>query len=220
MKEWNKVKLSGKVMEIEKISQLCGYPFHGYRAKLEIARLSDTQDEVLVVFDIGAVKHPSKGGNILGMFPIGSYMYVEGAMQTIKSFETGKVLVYTRGHDVDTGNSIHMNSVDICGRIAWAPDYRVTPKGVHITDLILQVRNEMTGGKCYIPCICWNIFADMAANWNAGDMIKAKARIQSRPYRKLINEATGEREWRTAYELSIWKVFQMIETSETLTHAG
>lgn len=214
MNEWNKVRLSGKVVEIEKIQELCEFPFYGYMAKLEISRLSNTRDEVVVVFDIGAVNYLAPNGKILNMFPVGSNMYVEGAIQTLKNFTTGKLLVYTKGHYVSRGNDVNIDSVDVCGRLASSPKLRITPKGSSVADLTLEVSNELTGGKSYIPCICWNVFAEKSTSWKEGDKILMKARVQSRSYQKVVDIETCARETRTAYEVSIWKAMKLREKEE------
>lgn len=65
-----------------------------------------------------------------------------------------------------------------------------------------SVRNELTGGNCYLPCICWQEQADEAAQWQQGDTVELLGRYQSRQYEKVLDAATGEREQRTAYEVS------------------
>lgn len=66
-----------------------------------------------------------------------------------------------------------------------------------------KVRNELTGGSCFLPCICWQEQADEAAQWQQGDTVELLGRYQSRQYEKVLDAATGEREQRTAYEVSV-----------------
>ena len=89
------------------------------------------------------------------------------------------------------------------GVIANNPTYRETPRGKRITDITVKVRNELTGGNCYLPCICWQEQADEAAQWQQGDTVELLGRYQSRQYEKVLDAATGEREQRTAYEVSV-----------------
>lgn len=72
-----------------------------------------------------------------------------------------------------------------------------------ITDITVKVRNELTGGSCFLPCICWQEQADEAAQWQQGDTVELLGRYQSRQYEKVLDAATGEREQRTAYEVSV-----------------
>ncbi|MEQ2381096.1 hypothetical protein WMO21_01845 [Lachnospiraceae bacterium CLA-AA-H58] len=60
-----------------------------------------------------------------------------------------------------------------------------------------------TGGSCFLPCICWQEQADEAAQWQQGDTVELLGRYQSRQYEKVLDTATGEREQRTAYEVSV-----------------
>lgn len=62
---------------------------------------------------------------------------------------------------------------------------------------------ELTGGSCFLPCICWQEQADEAAQWQQGDTVELLGRYQSRQYEKVLDTATGEREQRTAYEVSV-----------------
>ena len=48
----------------------------------------------------------------------------------------------------------------------------VTPRGKRITDITVKVRNELTGGSCFLPCICWQEQADEAAQWQQGDTVR------------------------------------------------
>ena len=89
------------------------------------------------------------------------------------------------------------------GVIANKPTYRETPRGKRITDITVKVRNELTGGSCFLPCICWQEQADEAAQWQQGDTVELLGRYQSRQYEKVLDTATGEREQRTAYEVSV-----------------
>ena len=89
------------------------------------------------------------------------------------------------------------------GVIANKPTYRETPRGKRITDITVKVRNELTGGSCFLPCICWQEQADEAAQWQQGDTVELLGRYQSRQYEKVLDAATGEREQRTAYEVSV-----------------
>lgn len=95
------------------------------------------------------------------------------------------------------------DEVAVRGVIANKPTHRETPRGKRITDLAVRVRNELTGSNCYLPCICWQEQADEAAQWQQGDTVELLGRYQSRQYEKVLDAATGEREQRTAYEVSV-----------------
>ena len=65
---------------------------------------------------------------------------------------------------------------------------------VQASDITVKVKNEITGGSCYLPCICWQGQADEAAQWQQGDTVELLGRYQSRQYEKVLDTATGERE--------------------------
>lgn len=72
-----------------------------------------------------------------------------------------------------------------------------------LRDLDTAIMDELTGGSCFLPCICWQEQADEAAQWQQGDTVELLGRYQSRQYEKVLDAATGEREQRTAYEVSV-----------------
>ena len=100
-------------------------------------------------------------------------------------------------------NPMMQDDVALRGVIAHEPIYRTTPRGKRITDIIVIVRNELTGNKSFIPCICWQEQADEVAGWQQGDTVELLGRYQSRQYEKVIDTDSGSRERRTAYEVSV-----------------
>ena len=202
----NAAGLVGTLTQIEKIKQLCGLPFCGYVAKLETVRPSGVPDEVTVVF---AEDVPYKACNgiefdVMQEFVEGSRLLLTGKAQTLKDFQSGRLLVYILADFVTVSEkAVEQDEVAIRGVIANKPTHRETPRGKRITDITVKVRNELTGGSCYLPCICWQEQADEAAQWQQGDTVELLGRYQSRQYEKVLDAATGEREQRTAYEVSV-----------------
>ena len=201
----NAAGLVGTLTYIEEIKQLCGLPFCGYMAKVETARPSGVPDEVTVVFAGDAAYRASEGVEIDVMreFATGSRLLLTGKAQTIKDFKSGKLLVYILADFVAVSEkAAEQDDVAIRGILANTPIYRETPRGKRITDITVMVKNELTGGKCFLPCICWQEQADEVAQWQQGDTVELLGRYQSRQYEKVLDAATGEREQRTAYEIS------------------
>lgn len=87
--------------------------------------------------------------------------------------------------------------------ICSKPKYRKTPLGRDITDLMLLVHRKDGVSDC-LPCICWNKEAKKADEYQVGDHIQCKGRIQSREYKKL--EEGGKVVMKTAYEVSIYAI--------------
>lgn len=202
----NAAGLVGTLTQIKEIKQLCGLPFCGYMAKLETVRPSGVPDEVTVVF---AEDVPYKACNgiefdVMQEFVEGSRLLLTGKAQTLKDFQSGRLLVYILADFVAVSEkAVEQDEVAIRGVIANKPTHRETPRGKRITDITVKVRNELTGGSCYLPCICWQEQADEAAQWKQGDTVELLGRYQSRQYEKVLDAATGEREQRTAYEVSV-----------------
>lgn len=193
----NAAGLVGTLTYIEEIKQLCGLPFCGYMAKVETVRPSGVSDEVTVVIAEDVAQRACE------LFRIGSRILIIGKAQTIKDFKSGKLLVYILADSVAVlKEATEQDDVAIRGILANAPIYRETPRGKRITDITVMVKNELTGGKCFLPCICWQEQADEVAQWQQGDTVELLGRYQSRQYEKVLDAATGEREQRTAYEIS------------------
>lgn len=202
----NAAGLVGTLTQIKEIKQLCGLPFCGYMAKLETVRPSGVPDEVTVVFAEDVPYRACNGieFDVMQEFVEGSRLLLTGKVQTLKDFQSGRLLVYILADFVAVSEkAVEQDEVAVRGVIANKPTYRETPRGKRITDITVKVRNELTGGSCFLPCICWQEQADEAAQWQQGDTVELLGRYQSRQYEKVLDAATGEREQRTAYEVSV-----------------
>ena len=104
------------------------------------------------------------------------------------------------------------NNVELYGFICKEPTYRVTPFGRQITDLMVASNREYFKSD-YIPCIAWGRNAIRASEFNVGTRVKVLGRLQSREYKKKIDDETYE--VRTAYELSAYMIDVVEESEET-----
>lgn len=202
----NAAGLVGTLTQIKGIKQLCGLPFCGYMAKLETVRPSGVPDEVTVVFAEDVPYRACNGieFDVMQEFVEGSRLLLTGKVQTLKDFQSGRLLVYILADFVAVSEkAAEQDEAAVRGVIANKPTYRETPRGKRITDITVKVRNELTGGSCFLPCICWQEQADEAAQWQQGDTVELLGRYQSRQYEKVLDADTGEREQRTAYEVSV-----------------
>lgn len=109
------------------------------------------------------------------------------------------------------GTFYYDNSIFLDGYICKQPNYRKTPLGREIADILLAV-NRPYGKSDYIPCICWGRNARYVGNIEVGTHISVAGRIQSREYQKKISD--DEFETRTAYEVSVGKIETVEETEE------
>lgn len=202
----NAAGLAGELKEVEEVTELCGLRFIGYLAKVETPRPRGTLDEVIVAFTEAVLDRGKTGDGlrIENYLKVGSKVLVSGKVQTLKDFESGKVLVFILADFVGlVKNPMMQDDVALRGVIAHEPIYRTTPRGKRITDISVIVKNELTGNKCFIPCICWQEQADEVAGWQQGDTVELLGRYQSRQYEKIIDTDSGSRERRTAYEVSV-----------------
>ena len=104
------------------------------------------------------------------------------------------------------------NNVELDGFICKEPTYRETPFGRQITDLMVASNREYFKSD-YIPCIAWGRNAIRASEFNVGTRVKVLGRLQSREYKKKIDDGTYE--VRTAYELSAYMIDVVEESEET-----
>ena len=173
----NAAGLVGTLTQIKEIKQLCGLPFCGYMAKLETARPSGVPDEVTVVFAEDVPYRACNGieFDVMQEFVEGSRLLLTGKVQTLKDFQSGRLLVYILADFVAVSEkAVEQDEAAVRGVIANKPTYRETPRGKRITDITVKVRNELTGGSCFLPCICWQEQADEAAQWQQGDTVQGK----------------------------------------------
>ena len=104
------------------------------------------------------------------------------------------------------------NNVELDGFICKEPVYRETPFGRQITDLIVASNRERNYKSDYIPCIAWGRNAIRTSEFNVETRVKVSGRLQSREYKKKIDDETYE--VRTAYELSAAMVDAVEESEE------
>lgn len=202
----NVVGLAGTVTELEEVKNICGLPFMGYLGKVETERPSGVSDEVVIAFQEPAINYGENGDGwrVKDYFKIGSRLLISGKIQTLKDFESGRVLVFVLADYVALSpKAMPQDDIAIAGELAYMPKHRETPKGKRITDIFVKVQNVLTAGTCYIPCICWQETADEVAGWKQGDTVELLGRYQSRQYEKVIGANSGSRESRTAYEVSV-----------------
>ena len=103
-----------------------------------------------------------------------------------------------------------VNEIMLCGFICKDVVYRKTPLGREISEILLAV-NRNYGKSDYIPCIAWGRSARFSSRLKVGDQIMIGGRIQSRHFRKRLED--GSSETRTAYEVSA-STLQVVGESE------
>ena len=100
------------------------------------------------------------------------------------------------------------NHIAIEGAVCRKPNFRVTPFGREICDLMIVVPRRL-GKDDYIPSIVWGRNGRWASDLALGDRIVITGRLQSREYEKLLD--SGDVEKRTTYEVSTFSIVRAEE---------
>lgn len=199
MPDKNVLKLYGQVGSVEKSHEFNGECF--YRFMIHVKRNSGTVDVLPVIVNEKLLFNND--------IDTGDYVYVAGQIRTKNSVsEDGKnrLLVFGYATEIEQiaeeecVNNPNRNYVELEGYVCKKPNYRETPSGRKITDLLLA-SNRPYNKSDYVPSIAWGINAAFAKNFEVGTKVLAIGRFQSRPYKKKKEDGTYEE--RVAYELSI-----------------
>lgn len=194
----NEVLLEGKVSCGTEFShEIYGESF--YKFMLKIPRLSDACDEITVTVSERLLDGVSLEEE--------SFVRITGQFRSYNNYtESGNKLVLTVfartiencEETSDSPNKIYLN-----GYLCKTPVYRTTPFGREIADMLLAV-NRQYGKSDYIPCITWGRNSKFANGLEVGTNLKIWGRIQSRVYKKKIDEDNFIE--KTAYEVSVSKM--------------
>lgn len=193
----NRVFLSGTVHSQPVFShELYGEGF--YEFVLEVPRLSEQKDFVPVTISerlMGDVK-----------LALGERIAFYGQFRSFNKLvgDKSKLMLTVFVRDFSTDDSTNPNVAELTGYVCKPPMYRTTPFNREICDLLLAV-NRAYDKSDYIPCIAWGRNARFVREIPIGRKISVSGRIQSREYNKKLE--SGAVEVRTAYELSINKIF-------------
>lgn len=161
---------------------------------LEVARLSGNVDRINVLFRESMLSElrPSRAG----------LLEVRGELRSYnnRSGSGSRLVITVFAQTIETPSVAEWeNRVDLCGTLCRAPNYRSTPMGREIADLLLAV-NRRYGRSDYLPCIVWGRNARRASHWDVGTTVRLRGRVQSREYIKMLD---GQAYRKTAYEVSV-----------------
>ena len=137
----------------------------------------------------------------------GRMLEVYGQIRTYNKEEAGRnkleIIVFARDLKYVGKDSEHINEVMLEGYICKAPIRRTSPLGREICDLMVAV-NRPYNKSDYIPAIAWGMNAARCESLQVGDKVMVQGRIQSRSYRKTIED--GSQVMKTAYEVSVVRI--------------
>ena len=186
----NEVLLEGTALEAPVLS----HENHGtrfYRFPLEVPRLSGTPDTLPVL-----LPEP-----LLDTVQTEAPLRVQGQLRSFNNRSgVGNRLVLTvYAQAVQPGTGEPCNRILLSGALCKPPIFRRTPLGRSICDLMLAVSRRY-GRADYLPVIAWGQLAVRAARLQVGDPLSLEGRVQSRAYRKVLED--GSIQDRVAYEVS------------------
>ena len=186
----NEVLLEGTALEAPVLS----HENHGtrfYRFPLEVPRLSGTPDTLPVL-----LPEP-----LLDTVQTEAPLRVQGQLRSFNNRSgVGNRLVLTvYAQAIQPGTGEPCNRILLSGALCKPPIFRRTPLGRSICDLMLAVSRRY-GRADYLPVIAWGQLAVRAARLQVGDPLSLEGRVQSRAYRKVLEDGTIQE--RVAYEVS------------------
>lgn len=177
------------------------YGKNHYVSNIEVRRLSGKTDRIPVIVPVKLLKD-AEGY-------IGRYVCASGQYHSKNCYDGQrhrlKLYIYVRDFSVKTDEDVQIdkNYIFLDGYLCKEPIYRMTPHGRTITDLMVAV-NRPYGRPDYIPCICWENTAHLAASLSVGSHVGIVGRVQSREYVKQLSGR--EPETRIAYEVAVSKL--------------
>ena len=190
IKTRNEVLLEGTAPEAPVFS----HENHGvrfFRLSLRVPRLSGTPD-ILPVLLPEPLLPAAEGGGLLR---------VRGQLRSFNNRSgVGNRLVLTvYAQEITPGTGEPCNHILLSGALCKPPIFRRTPLGRSICDLMLAVSRRY-GRADYLPVIAWGQLAVQASHLQVGDALSLEGRVQSRSYRKVLEDGTAQE--RVAYEVS------------------
>lgn len=197
----NKGKLQGKILETAQRSfEIEGETF--YEGKVVVERLSEANDILPFTISEKLVKAYNinlEGGDKVNFGgELRSYnKMIDGKSRLILSFFVKEILP-------DESFAGNTNELTLVGYVCKTPIFRTTPFNRQICDILLAVNRPNFNKSDYIPCILWGRNAKFIQAQKVGTKLELVGRIQSRVYRKELEN--GMVEERTAYEVSCQRI--------------
>ena len=175
-----------------------------YQTTVRVERMSGTMDYIHVIVREKLIE------NYLGCSLVGRYVEVSGEFRSVNNHSgdgRARLLLNLYATDVkvvedDKESQKDSNYIYLNGTVCKQPNFRITPNGREVTDIMLAV-NRINGRFDYIPCIAWGVDAYYARDLEVGTKIELSGRIQSRNYFKRCASDFSDGLWKTAYEVSI-----------------
>ena len=143
------------------------------------------------------------------------FVEITGQVRTYNESVNGRnklnVVIFAREILINRDVIYYENYIFLEGFLCKPPVKRTSPLGRDICDLMIAV-NRMYNKSDYIPCIAWGRNAGYADNLKVGTGLYIEGRIQSREYKKKLEDGTAE--IRKAFEVSILKIEEACREDE------
>ena len=137
----------------------------------------------------------------------GDFVEIKGQIRTYNEIVDEKnklnVVVFAKEIHQSENFGYNENYIYLEGFLCKEPLKRTSPLGREICDMMLAV-NRMYNKSDYIPCIAWGRNAGYAEKLGVGTKLALEGRIQSREYKKKLDDGTAE--MRKAFEVSVVKL--------------
>lgn len=187
----NQITLRGQLLALPHFS----HENHGkkfYRFTLEVPRLSGAVDLLPVVAEECILNQMDLSN--------GSMLTVQGQIRShnVRSDGIRHLLIFVFASSIRCEEGEPINDCVISGPLCREPNYRRTPLGREICDVMLAIPRAFHRAD-YLPCILWGRTAVEASSCHIRDEIRIIGRLQSRIYTKMTENGPEER---TAYEIS------------------
>lgn len=187
----NHILLRGSLAELPRFS----HENHGrrfFRFLLEVPRLSGAVDILPVVAEESILNSMDLSG--------GEMLTVTGQVRShnVRTDGRRRLLIFVFAQSILCEDGEPLNDCILEGPICREPNYRRTPLGREICDIMLAVPRAFRRAD-YLPCILWGRTALEASRCKTSDYIRICGRLQSRIYTKITENGSEER---TAYEIS------------------
>lgn len=187
----NSITLRGSLVALPQFS----HENHGrsfYRFTLEVPRLSGAVDLLPVIAEAQIVERLDPTA--------GSLLTVTGQIRSHnqRAENARHLLIFVFATDIIVEDGEPINDVIVEGPLCREPNFRRTPLGREICDVMLAVPRAFHRAD-YLPCILWGRTAQEVSQCHTRDCIRIYGRLQSRIYTKLLESGPEER---TAYEIS------------------
>lgn len=142
---------------------------------VSVIRESGIEDKVPIIASVGII-----GQSLLAE---GVFVQIVGQYRSYNDCERHKSVFVLARDIVIIDEELYTNMVFLKGAICKEPCYRELSSGKEITGLCVA-NNQKHGKSYYLPVVVWDKFAKRTSEYNVGDIIECKGRIQSRTYYK------------------------------------